>query len=143
MIHPQLKKDTQRIGCFPLCSILLMNDAQYPWCILVPNRDNVEEIFQLTSDDQMQLMRESSLLGATLMQLFNGDKLNIAALGNVVPQLHVHHIIRDKGDPAWPKPIWGALPTKAYESIELSERINNIQAALAATAIDFSASSLG
>lgn len=117
-LHAQLKKDSYVLGRFALCHLLLMNDAQYPWFILVPARDNVSEIYQLTADDQQQLWQESSQLAAGLMQVFEGDKMNIAALGNVVPQLHVHHIVRYTADPAWPAPVWGKYPARPYTETE-------------------------
>lgn len=126
MIHPTLKNDCLLLGCLPLCHVLLMNDANYPWCILVPDREGVSEIYQLSPDDQQRLTTESSALGECLMQIFNGDKLNIGALGNVVPQLHVHHIVRYRTDPTWPAPVWGKLPGKAYTDQKMSEIRNKI-----------------
>ena len=113
-LHPQLQKDCLLVGRFPLCRLLLMQDANYPWFILVPDREGVSEIFQLCEEDQMQLLRESSLLSAVLVERFHADKLNIAALGNVVPQLHIHHVVRYRDDPAWPAPVWGRAPAKPY-----------------------------
>ncbi len=115
-LHPQLQKDCQVLGCFTLCRLLLHNDANYPWFILVPGRDDISEIYQLTQRDQRQLMHESSLLSRTLAVAFEAHKLNVAALGNVVPQLHVHHIVRYRNDAAWPAPIWGAAPARAYDA---------------------------
>lgn len=91
-----------------------MKDANYPWCILVPDRADVTEIHQLSAGDQLQLMRESVRLSEAMTQVFRPDKLNIAALGNVVPQLHVHHIARYRHDPAWPVPVWGRVPAAEY-----------------------------
>ena len=130
-IHPQLQTDCVTLGRFKLCHLLLMRDANYPWCILVPDRDDISEIYQLDPDDQQQLMHESSLLGQALMQSFGGDKLNIAVLGNVVPQLHVHHVVRYVEDPAWPAPVWGRVAMKLYSDAELNERIDEIRSALA------------
>lgn len=113
-LHPQLAHDTITLGEYPLCTLLLMSDANYPWFILVPKRDQVTEIFQLDEADQQQLMRESSSLARSLMQAFAGDKMNIGALGNVVPQLHIHHIVRYRTDPAWPAPVWGKVAAMAY-----------------------------
>ena len=117
-LHAQLEKDCDVLGQFALSHLLLMNDAQYPWFILVPARANISEIFQLSVADQQQLWRESTQLAAGLMQVFHGDKMNIAALGNVVPQLHVHHIVRYTTDAAWPAPVWGKLPAVAYADTE-------------------------
>ena len=114
ILHPQLEKDCFVIGQLPLCALLLMNDANYPWFILVPQRENITEIHQLSDEDQQQLMRESSQLAAVIEKEFNADKINIAALGNMVPQLHIHHIVRYKSDPAWPAPVWGKLEAIPY-----------------------------
>jgi diadenosine tetraphosphate (Ap4A) HIT family hydrolase len=119
-LHPRLKEDTVEIGRFPLCRVLLMKDANYPWFILLPDRAGVSEIHQLTEADQMQLTRESACLARGLVQAFRPDKLNIAALGNVVPQLHIHHIARYRHDPAWPAPVWGKVPATEYPFDRLS-----------------------
>lgn len=113
-LHPQLAADTLVLGDWPLCRLLWMNDQQYPWLILVPRRVNIRESFQLEPADQQQLWQESLAAGNALMQHFAGDKLNVAALGNMVPQLHWHHIVRFKTDPAWPAPVWGKFPPKPY-----------------------------
>lgn len=127
-LHPKLAEDGATIGDFPLCRLLLMKDAGFPWCILVPRRENVREIYELAEADQQQLQRESVLLGRGLMDEFRGDKLNVAALGNVVPQLHLHHIVRYRGDPAWPAPVWGRFPAKPYADAELAQRLQRLRA---------------
>ena len=127
-IHPQLQQDCVVIGRFPLCHLLLMKDANYPWFILVPDRDDVGEIFQLSLQDQQQLMSESSQLAEILAVKFQADKINIAALGNMVPQLHIHHVVRYRDDIAWPAPIWGAVSVKPYAENELSERVKMVKA---------------
>jgi diadenosine tetraphosphate (Ap4A) HIT family hydrolase len=91
-----------------------MNDANYPWFILVPDRDNITEMFQLEQADQQQLITESSMLSKTISEQFKADKINIAALGNMVPQLHIHHIVRYRNDAAWPAPVWGRHPASPY-----------------------------
>jgi diadenosine tetraphosphate (Ap4A) HIT family hydrolase len=91
-----------------------MNDASYPWFILAPRRADIREIFELEHRDQQQLLVESSQLSRVLHKIFQADKLNIAALGNLVPQLHVHHVVRYYKDPAWPRPVWGVFPAQAY-----------------------------
>jgi len=126
MIHPTLKNDCLLLGRLPLCHVLLMNDANYPWCILVPDREGVSEIYQLSPGDQQRLTTESAALGECLMQIFDGHKLNIGALGNVVPQLHVHHIVRYQTDAAWPAPVWGKLPAMPYSEQKMSEIRNKI-----------------
>jgi len=113
-LHPQLQQDCIVLDKLELCHLLLMNDASYPWFILVPDRADISEIFQLSEADQQLLMVESSRLGQFLVEHFNADKLNIAALGNVVPQLHLHHIVRYEQDPSWPKPVWGQHPAQSY-----------------------------
>lgn len=117
-LHPRLAADCHVLCDLPLCRLLLMNDAQYPWCILVPRRADAREIHELADADQQQLLRESVQLGRALMQAFGGRKLNVAALGNMVPQLHVHHIVRFEHDPAWPAPVWGKLPPQAYDEAQ-------------------------
>ena len=113
-LHPQLRQDCLLIGRFSLCRLLLMRDANYPWFILVPDREGISEIYQLSEADQVQLLRESSRLASVLAERFQADKLNIAALGNVVPQLHIHHVVRYRDDAAWPAPVWGRVPARPY-----------------------------
>lgn len=129
-LHPRLAADTSFILDAPLSRVLLMNDAHYPWVILVPRRPGIREIYELDAADQYALLRESSALGRALMELFAGDKLNVAALGNVVPQLHVHHVVRRQDDPAWPAPVWGKLPPRPYEASERAARLRELQATL-------------
>ena len=122
-LHPQLAKDCHYLGDFPLSALLLSKDANYPWYILVPRRDNISEAFQLTNEEQQQLNKESLLLSKILSDTFLADKMNIAALGNMVPQLHLHHIVRYKKDPAWPNPVWGYADALAYTEKTHSTRI--------------------
>ena len=123
-LHPQLQKDCIALGEFSLCSLLLLNDANYPWFILLPNREDISEIHQLSSIDQQQLMAESMFFSLCLEQVFQPDKLNIAALGNVVPQLHIHHIARFTTDTCWPAPVWGAAASIPYQKKQI-ETIKN------------------
>ncbi len=118
-LHPQLKKDCIELGEFTLCSLLLLNDANYPWFILLPNRAGITEMHQLSEVDQQQLMTESMFFSQCLEQVFQADKLNIAALGNVVPQLHIHHIARFTTDACWPAPVWGAVSATPYNEDQL------------------------
>ena len=97
-----------------------MRDANYPWFILVPDRENITEIHQLDEVDQQQLMRESVLLSLALETAFSPDKINIASLGNIVPQCHVHHIVRYRTDAAWPAPVWGRVPARKYSEEALA-----------------------
>lgn len=125
-LDARLAADCALIGDLPLCRLLLMKDAQYPWCILVPRRAGAREIYLMSEADQEQFRRESAQLSHAMMELFRGDKLNVAALGNVVPQLHIHHIVRYAGDPAWPAPVWGKLPRQPYAAAALDERVRLI-----------------
>ena len=130
-LDQRLKNDCIALGTLPLCQVLLMRDARYPWLILVPQRAGVQEIYHLDADDQEQLIWESSFVAQQIMTLFNGDKLNIAALGNAVAQLHIHHIVRFKDDAAWPKPVWGQAPPLMYIPEQLTQRIEQLHKALA------------
>jgi diadenosine tetraphosphate (Ap4A) HIT family hydrolase len=120
-LHPQLAKDCLPLGSFRLCRLLLMNDAHYPWFILVPEREDVGEVYQLADADRHRLWDESAELSRALVAGFAPHKLNVAALGNQVPQLHVHHIVRYRHDPAWPNPVWGRVPPKPYYSAEIDK----------------------
>lgn len=108
-LHAQLKQDCFVVGQFELCLVLLLNDSQFPWFILVPQRENIREIYELQSEDQQLLIQESSYFSQQLATIFEAEKLNVAAIGNIVPQLHVHHIVRYQTDKAWPAPVWGNL----------------------------------
>ena len=129
-LHPVLEKDSVLIGRFGLCQIRLIKDSNYPWVLLVPEREGLTEIHQLSIEDRCLLTEESAFLSATLSKLFEADKMNVAAIGNMVPQLHVHHIVRYKTDPAWPAPVWGKLPMKPYSDEALEETADKIAAAL-------------
>ncbi|MEW6691381.1 MAG: HIT family protein [Pseudomonadota bacterium] len=129
-LHPRLAADTVEVTRLPLCRVLLMNDANYPWLILVPQRPGIREIFELDEADQQQLMRESTFVTRVMNDLFRPDKMNIAALGNVVPQLHIHHIARYRHDPAWPAPVWGQRPAQAYAPGLASEIMTRLSTAL-------------
>ncbi len=113
-LHSDLKRDGIPMGEFALCHVLLINDATYPWFVLVPKRNNVKDTINLTQKDHEQLWLESRIFSTAIMDIFDGQKLNVAALGNVTPQLHIHHIVRYDNDPAWPGPIWGKHPLKPY-----------------------------
>jgi diadenosine tetraphosphate (Ap4A) HIT family hydrolase len=133
-IDARLLADGRVIGRFSLCHVLLMNDANYPWCVLVPDREGAREIYRLSEPDQLQLLRESAAMARALDAVFQPEKLNIAALGNVVPQLHVHHIARFRDDPAWPAPVWGRVPAKPYNDAHRESVVARIQFALAGEA---------
>lgn len=107
ILHPQLAKDTTVIGHFPLCIALLHKDNAVPWIILVPKRNELKELHHLPMNEQQQFLVESQTINQTLEVLFTPDKINLGALGNMVPQLHIHHIARFISDVAWPGPVWG------------------------------------
>jgi diadenosine tetraphosphate (Ap4A) HIT family hydrolase len=123
-LHPQLQQDTFELAELSLCKLLLLNDSNYPWLILVPRRTGIKEVYELDVEDQQQLLRESSALGQAMADCFQAEKMNIAALGNIVPQLHIHHIARFSNDPAWPAPVWGAVPAQPYSEQELAQQLN-------------------
>ncbi|MVV49502.1 HIT domain-containing protein [Pseudomonas sp. PB120] len=119
-LDPRLQQDTVTIGDFPLCRLLLSNDSNYPWFILVPRRDDISEIFQLGVADQQLLWQETTALAEILNVTFDADKMNVAALGNVVSQLHMHVIVRKREDAAWPAPVWGKHPAKPYSPEQIA-----------------------
>ncbi|WP_029653801.1 HIT domain-containing protein [Marinobacter daepoensis] len=129
-LHERLAADTHKLGESRLCEVLLMNDSTWPWVILVPRVPGVREIYELDQQQQQRLLAESSALSEGMMALFSGDKMNVAALGNMVPQLHLHHIVRFEGDPAWPGPVWGMQPPVSYEAGQLAGVAAKFQALL-------------
>jgi diadenosine tetraphosphate (Ap4A) HIT family hydrolase len=116
VLHPRLQADTAFIAEWSLCRLLLMNDARYPWLILVPRRADAVEMMDLAADDRAVLLHEMMRAGEIIRGLPQVTKLNIGALGNMVPQLHVHIVGRHPGDPAWPGPVWGHSPAAPYEA---------------------------
>lgn len=138
-LHPQLNSDTIPIGDLPLSMVLLVNSAELPWLILVPRRENISEWYNLVPKDQQQLHNESIGISSVLMNIFEGDKLNIGALGNMVPQLHVHHIVRYKHDSVWPLPVWGNIQIKAYSSTHKNEIVSKLQQQFSQQLENFSA----
>ncbi|HEB27127.1 MAG TPA: HIT domain-containing protein [Porticoccus sp.] len=129
-LHARLADDTLTVGEFELCQLLIHKDANYPWFILVPKRPKVTEVYHLSERDRMQLMKESCILAEALVDVFSPDKINIATLGNMVPQLHIHHVARYTTDVAWPNPIWGAMSAKDYPQTELEHRIESVASVL-------------
>jgi len=129
-LHQQLQSDTTFITEFELCLVLLINDANYPWIVLVPKRAGATEIHKLDQTDQTQLLSESNIICNAMELAFKPDKMNIAAIGNMVPQLHVHHIARFKKDIAWPAPVWGFVEAVPYDAIELENTIVEIKKAI-------------
>ncbi len=136
VLHSQLVKDCIELIDFPLSRLLLCNDSAFPWFILVPRVSDVQDMYQLSWQNQQQLLNESSLLSELLMQEYSGDKMNVAALGNVVPQLHLHHIVRFKTDPCWPKPIWGEQALTPYTDIQLAAIKSRLMPKLSAILAD-------
>lgn len=130
-LDPRLAKDCIDIGALPLCRLLLMNDSRYPWCVLVPQRAEVRELHELARADQLQLLEETTALAAWLEREFGAHKMNVAALGNVVSQLHVHVIVRYRSDDAWPAPVWGRHSPLPYSGEQLAALRVRLRAGLA------------
>lgn len=126
-LHPRLKKDCITIGRLGLCQLLMMDDSQYPWFILVPEKGDIREIYQLGKLERQILTEESSYLAENLAVLYKADKMNIAAIGNLVPQLHIHHIVRYETDKAWPAPIWGKFEAIPYTQQQIAETIARVK----------------
>jgi diadenosine tetraphosphate (Ap4A) HIT family hydrolase len=120
-LHPRLAQDCIEIGRFELCRLLMMNDSQYPWFILVPERPDLQEIYQLSKSERALLGEESSYLAENLAKLYNADKMNIAVIGNQVSQLHIHHIVRYQTDIAWPAPVWGKFAALPYTEQQITD----------------------
>jgi diadenosine tetraphosphate (Ap4A) HIT family hydrolase len=133
-LHPQLHRDTVAVGDLALSRVLAMNDADYPWLLLVPRRARVSEIIDLGAEEA-QLMVEITRAARALKDATGCDKLNVAAIGNVVPQLHVHIVARRKDDPLWPKPVWGASPARACDKAAMERFVKTIQGKLGIGAI--------
>jgi diadenosine tetraphosphate (Ap4A) HIT family hydrolase len=127
LLHPQLEKDTALVGDLPLSRVLVMKDANYPWLVLVPRRVGLSEVIDLGDSELAQLLSEIAHTSRVLKAMTSCDKLNIASLGNVVSQLHVHVIARRYGDAAWPKPVWGAAPPSAYASDALVQFVGALR----------------
>ena len=126
-LHPQLDKDTAPVGDLPLCRVLLIKDAHYPWLVLVPRRLDTVEIIDLDEVAQAQLMTEITRVSRALREITRCDKLNVAALGNAVPQLHVHIIARRRTDAAWPRPVWGVMPPLPYDPRDMQNLIDALR----------------
>ena len=129
-LHPQLEGDTVAVGDLPLSRVLLSSDANYPWLILVPRRSGMVEIIDLDESEQTQLMTEIAQAARALQAITRCDKLNVAALGNSVPQLHIHVIARFRADPAGTHPVWGRVPTRAYDETERDRLLQKLREAL-------------
>jgi diadenosine tetraphosphate (Ap4A) HIT family hydrolase len=126
-LHPRLKQDCIAIGHFNLCQLLMMNDSQYPWFILVPEKADIKEIYQLSKSERHALTEESCYLAENLVTFYKADKMNIAAIGNLVPQLHIHHVVRYQSDKAWPDPVWGKFATVPYTHQHITDTIARVK----------------
>jgi diadenosine tetraphosphate (Ap4A) HIT family hydrolase len=129
-LHNTLAADTVEADRWPLCRVLLMNDSRYPWLILVPARADKTEIHDLDDADQSLLIAEIGRASRALTGAFSPDKINVAAIGNIVPQLHIHVVARFRGDDAWPGPVWGAHPPRPYDAAALDETLARMVQAL-------------
>ncbi|HSV28471.1 MAG TPA: HIT family protein [Candidatus Omnitrophota bacterium] len=130
-LHERLAADCVTVTDWPLCRVLLMNDSTYPWLVLVPRRNAVSELHELDEADRATLVEELAEASRRLQNATKAFKMNVAALGNVVPQLHVHVIARFQGDAAWPKPVWGVVPGKPYGDAELQAKLAELRSVLA------------
>ena len=132
LLDSRLAADTVPVGDLGLCSVLLMDDSRFPWLILVPRRANLSELTDLAAEDAAALWREVHLATGVMLALAKPDKVNVAALGNVVPQLHVHVIGRFLSDPAWPRPVWGVGEARPYPHHARAQMVERIGALFAA-----------
>ena len=130
ILDTRLQEDSVEVGNLSLCNVRLMNDARYPWLILIPRVADVVEVHDLAEGAQTLLWREVTDTGRVLTRLYNADKLNVGALGNVVPQLHVHVIARNDGDSAWPGPVWGQGPARPYSRQALGDELDRLRSKL-------------
>ena len=129
-LHPQLAADTHPVAAFELSELRLMDDANYPWLVLVPRLPDAHELIDLDQSQRHLLTDEVDRAARALRDAFQPHKLNVAALGNLVPQLHVHVIARFEHDPAWPSPVWGRVAARPYTPEMLVERIALLQETL-------------
>jgi diadenosine tetraphosphate (Ap4A) HIT family hydrolase len=130
-LDPQLRADTAFVASLPLCEVLLSNDANYPWLILVPRLPGLRDLIDLEDTAQAVLMNEIARAARALKSLYSAHKLNVAALGNQVAQLHVHVIARQPDDAAWPNPVWGRVPARPYDETARERRLRELRGALA------------
>ncbi|GAA0210625.1 HIT family protein [Kangiella japonica] len=129
-LDARLERDCILLGNFELCQVLLMNDANYPWLILVPRVSGIRETYELSGSQKATLMKESNFVLEAMAKTFNADKMNLGALGNIVPQLHIHHIVRYETDLAWPAPVWGKVEPKPYSDSEREAVVAKLNAML-------------
>jgi diadenosine tetraphosphate (Ap4A) HIT family hydrolase len=129
-LHPQLENDTAPVGDLALCRVLAIDEADYPWLVLVPRRAGAVEIADLGDADAARLMEEIRLASRVLKDITHCDKLNIAAIGNIVPKLHIHMVARRKNDPLWPKPVWGLAQPRPGDAAAFARFVAAIQGGL-------------
>lgn len=132
-LHPRIAADTVPVLDLALSRVLLMNDRTYPWVVLVPMREGTAEIHDLEPPDRAALMEEIARAAKVLMEMTSADKMNVAMLGNIVPQLHIHVIARFHHDPAWPRPVWGMVPPTPYDRDEMAEMVARLRKRLGAS----------
>ncbi len=135
-VHSRLQQDCILVGRFELCQLLMMNDSQYPWFILVPQKVGITELYQLEKSERRLLMEESCRLAENVAALYQADKMNVAAIGNLVPQLHIHHVVRYQTDKAWPAPVWGKFDAIPYTEPQIIETISLVKERLASFLIE-------
>ena len=126
-LHPRIAADTVPVGDLPLCRVLLANDANYPWLMLVPRRAGIFELMDFAPEDRATLSAEIDAAARALKAITDCDKINVAAFGNVVPDVHVHVIGRRHSDAAWPKPVWGVVPPQSYSEAALAQRLRRLR----------------
>lgn len=126
-LHPRLAADSQWIGELALCQVRLINDQRFPWLLLIPQRPNITELHELNAEDYIQLFEEIRQLAAPFQRLYQADKLNVATLGNMVPQLHLHLVARHSQDAAWPGPVWGNGQAIPYSEENLTKQVDLIR----------------
>jgi diadenosine tetraphosphate (Ap4A) HIT family hydrolase len=130
-IHPRLAEDTAEVAVWPLCRVRLMKDRNFPWLILVPARPDLRHLHDLSAADQTTVMGEIARASTALEKIHRPDKINVGAIGNIVPQLHIHVVARFQSDPAWPRPPWGAVPATPYAPADLDATLARLRAELA------------
>ncbi len=129
-LHSQLAKDTHPVGQTDLCEVLLSRDARYPWLILVPRQAGLREMHAMSNADQMRLMTDITHISKAMQKVWQADMVNVAALGNMVPQLHIHIIMRYRDDAAWPGPIWGVGAAQHYSDAALTDALTRAASCL-------------
>jgi diadenosine tetraphosphate (Ap4A) HIT family hydrolase len=134
-LHERLAADSVEVARLGLSRLLLMDERRWPWLILVPERAGASELHDLGPRDRRLLIEEAAAVGQLLKTVFAADKINIGALGNIVPQLHVHVIARHRGDPAWPGPVWGAFARSPYAAAKKAALLRRLRRALKGLAL--------